>query len=106
MMKQAVGFANISKLGARGYVPPCIPLSPVEPGGKCFLDESIESKTQFASEALRYYRDGWVDGWMEGGKEGKPWFSNSSVRPAFHDTWNKQPLTGVRRWGDQKSKQQ
>lgn len=43
---------------------------------------------------------------MGGGKEGKPWFSNSSVRPAFHDNWNKQPLTGVRSWGDQKSKQQ
>lgn len=44
--------------------------------------------------------------WMGGRKEGKPWFSNSSVRRAFHDNWNKQPLMGVRSWGDQKSKQQ
>lgn len=36
--------------------------------------------------------DGWLDEWMDGGKEGKLWFSNSCVRPAFHDNWNKQPL--------------
>lgn len=60
MMKQAVNFANLSKLGARGYMPQCIPIGPLELGEEGFLDESVESK--FALEALRYYRDGWVAG--------------------------------------------
>lgn len=37
MMKQAVGFASLSKLGARVYVPPCIPLSPLELEGEVSL---------------------------------------------------------------------
>lgn len=64
---------------------------------------SIESKHNVLWKCLGTTGMG---GWMGGGKEGKPWFSNSSVRPAFHDNWNKQPLMGVRSWGDQKPKQQ
>lgn len=58
-----------------------------------FLNESIEKKPQFAWRCL--YTPGMGE-WMAGGKEGEPWFTDSSVRPAFHNNQNKQPLTEVR----------
>jgi len=45
-----------------------------------------------------------MDEWVDGEKEGKTQFSNSTVRTAFRNNWNKQPPTGVRNYGDQKSK--
>lgn len=60
MMKQPVGFANLSKLGAEDF--------PLSPWG--FLGGSTESKCSLLWKHLGTTgMGGWMGGWMEGRQE-------------------------------------
>lgn len=69
-MKQVVGFTSLSKLGTRGYVAQCFPLSSLDLGGEVFLGESIQNKHNFLWNHLGTTGiGGWTGRWMEGRKE-------------------------------------